>query len=84
VAALVEGSESTLKKYSQRKNEIILTPFNTAEYQPRTYSVDHIKVQSILISVIRKASGKEVGAADALEFKKRKNHLGANQVPPSN
>ena len=63
---------SALKKYSRHGGEVTLTPGNMDEYQPRTYSADRVRAQSILIDVIRRASGKEVGMADAMEFGKQK------------
>jgi repressor LexA len=56
VAALIDGTESTLKRYSQRGDEITLTPVNTAAYEPKTYHANRVTVQGVLVKVVRRAN----------------------------
>ncbi|MCL1912237.1 MAG: hypothetical protein FWG13_08530, partial [Leptospirales bacterium] len=53
VAALIDGSDSTLKTYSRRGDNITLTPINT-EYKPKTYRADRVKVQGVVVKTVRK------------------------------
>ena len=54
VAALIDGTESTLKTYSRRGDEIILAPVNIEGHQPRTYHASRVTVQGVLIDVVRR------------------------------
>lgn len=54
VAALVDGSESTLKTYSRKGAEITLTPIETKHHSPRTFHASRITVQGVLIEIVRR------------------------------
>lgn len=52
VAALVEDEEVTLKEWHQRDHIVALKPANAA-YEPRLYPIDKVKIQGILVSLLR-------------------------------
>jgi repressor LexA len=56
VAALIDGSDSTLKIYSQNDKTITLTPINPA-YKPRTYKTKQVTVQGVVMKVVKKQAG---------------------------
>ena len=55
VAALIDGTESTLKVYSRQKDEITLTPINKEGWQPRAYHADRVSIQGVLVDLIKRA-----------------------------
>lgn len=52
VVALVDGFEVTLKKIFKRGTSIALEPANSA-YQTRIFSADRVKIQGILVGLMR-------------------------------
>jgi SOS-response transcriptional repressor LexA len=56
VAALVDGTESTLKIYSRQDDEIILTPIETKRHSPRTFHASRITIQGVLIEIARRSA----------------------------
>jgi repressor LexA len=57
VVALIDGAETTLKLYYRRGDEIELRPINTDAHKSKTYHADRVKVQGVLIEIIK--TGKE-------------------------
>lgn len=55
VAALIDGSESTLKEYRRRDDEITLTPLNLAKYRPRKYHASRVAIQGVLVELVRRS-----------------------------
>ena len=53
VAALIGRTESTLKKYSRKGDEITLTPINPA-HEPTTYHADQIEIHGVLIEILKR------------------------------
>jgi SOS-response transcriptional repressor LexA len=56
VAALIDGSESTLKIYSCQDDEITLTPIETKRHSPRTFHASRITIQGVLIEIVRRSA----------------------------
>jgi SOS-response transcriptional repressor LexA len=56
VAALIDGTESTLKTYSRQNDEITLTPIETKRHSPRTFHASRIKIQGVLIEIVRRSA----------------------------
>jgi SOS-response transcriptional repressor LexA len=56
VAALVDGIESTLKIYSRKRDDITLTPIETKRHSPRTFHASRIKIQGVLIEIVRRTA----------------------------
>jgi len=54
IAALIDGTESTLKTYSRCGDEITLTPINTFAYSARTYHASRVTIQGVLIDVVKR------------------------------
>lgn len=55
VAALIDGSESTLKEYRCKDDEITLTPLNRAKYKPRKYHASRVAIQGVLVELVRRS-----------------------------
>jgi SOS-response transcriptional repressor LexA len=56
VAALIDGTESTLKAYSRQGDEITLTPIETKRHSPRTFHASRITIQGVLIEIVRRSA----------------------------
>jgi SOS-response transcriptional repressor LexA len=56
VAALVDGTESTLKIYSRKDDEITLTTIETKRHSPRTFHASRITIQGVLIEIVRRSA----------------------------
>lgn len=56
VAALIDDCESTLKVYSRQGDEITLMPIETRSHSPRTIHASRIKVQGVLIEIVRRVA----------------------------
>jgi SOS-response transcriptional repressor LexA len=56
VAALVDGTESTLKTYSRQGDEITLTPIETKRHSPRTFHASRVTIQGVLIEIVRRSA----------------------------
>jgi SOS-response transcriptional repressor LexA len=56
VAALVDGTESTLKIYSRKGDEITLTPIETKRHSARTFHASSISIQGVLIEIVRRSA----------------------------
>ncbi len=54
VAALIDGTESTLKTYSRQGDEITLTPIETKRHSPRTFHASRITIQGVLLEIVRR------------------------------
>jgi repressor LexA len=54
VAALIDGTDVTLKVYSNRGDKITLSPINKEAYKPHTYHASRVKIQGVLINIIRR------------------------------
>jgi len=52
VVALVDGSETTLKRIVQRPGEVILYPAN-GRYEPLRYAPDRVRIQGVLVGQMR-------------------------------
>jgi repressor LexA len=55
VAALIDGSDSTLKIYSRQGDEISLTPIETKHHSPRTFHASQVAIQGVLVEIVRRA-----------------------------
>jgi SOS-response transcriptional repressor LexA len=58
VAALIDGSDSTLKTYSRAGDEIALTPIETKHHSPLTYHASRITIQGVLLEIVRRVAAK--------------------------
>ena len=56
VAALDDGTESTLKAYSRRGGEITLTPIETKRHSPRTFHTGRFKIQGVRMEIVRRSA----------------------------
>ncbi|MBZ5500558.1 MAG: hypothetical protein LAP85_29560 [Acidobacteriia bacterium] len=56
VAALIYGSESTLKVYSRQGDEITLTPIETKHHAPRKFHASRITIQGVLLEIVRRSA----------------------------
>lgn len=56
VAALVDGTDSTLKIYSRQGDYITLTPIETQHHSPRTFHASRITIQGVLIEIVRRSA----------------------------
>ncbi len=56
VAALIDGSESTLKVYSRRGDEITLSPIETKRHSPRTIHASRVTIQGVLLEIVRRSA----------------------------
>jgi SOS-response transcriptional repressor LexA len=56
VAALVDGTESTLKTYSCQGDEITLTPIETKRHSPQTFRASRITIQGVLLEIVRRSA----------------------------
>lgn len=54
VAALVKEDEGTLKRYRLRGGVITLSPLNTAKYEPHDFPQDGIRIQGVVIEIVRR------------------------------
>jgi SOS-response transcriptional repressor LexA len=55
VAALIDGTESTLKIYSRQGDEITLTPIETKRHSPRTFHASRVTIQGVLVEIVRRS-----------------------------
>lgn len=55
VVALVDGSEATVKRFYQERNQVRLEPANP-EFEPIVVPADRVKIQGIVIGLLRKYS----------------------------
>jgi SOS-response transcriptional repressor LexA len=51
---LQAGPESTLKVYSRKGDEIMLTPIETKRHLPRTFHATRIRIQGVLVEIARR------------------------------
>jgi repressor LexA len=56
VAALIDGTDSTLKTYSRKDEEITLTPIETKRHSPRTFHASRITIQDVLLEIVRRTA----------------------------
>ncbi len=56
VAALIDGTESTLKTYSRQGDEITLTPIETKRHSPRTFHASRVTIQGVLLEIVRRTA----------------------------
>jgi SOS-response transcriptional repressor LexA len=56
VAALIDGTDSTLKIYSREGEEITLTPIETKRHSPRTYHASRVTIQGVLLEIVRRTA----------------------------
>jgi SOS-response transcriptional repressor LexA/DNA-binding Xre family transcriptional regulator len=54
VAALIDGSESTLKVFSRTGDEITLTPIEREHHSPRIFHASGVAVQGVLVEIVRR------------------------------
>lgn len=54
VAALIDGSEATLKTFSHHGDEVILTPMNRKKYRVQRYHASRVTVQGVLLELVRR------------------------------
>lgn len=54
VAALIDGTESTLKVFSRKDDKITLTPINASNYNPKTYHASRVRIQGVLLELVRR------------------------------
>ena len=57
VAALIDGTDNTLKLFSQHGDKVTLTPVNTDGHKPKTYQADRVTIQGVVIEAYEKVSG---------------------------
>ncbi len=63
VAALIDGSDSTLKVFSRTGDEITLTPIETEHHSPRTVHASQVVIQGVLVQIVRRfVQPKTIGA----------------------
>jgi SOS-response transcriptional repressor LexA len=55
VAALTDGSESTLKLYSKKDDMVTLTPINKKKHRDRTFHASRVNVQGVLVELVRRS-----------------------------
>ena len=53
VVALVDGSESTLKRYYPEEGRVRLQPAN-AEMEPMYFNLDQVEIQGIIVGILRR------------------------------
>lgn len=53
VAALIDGSEATLKVFEREGDEIILTPLNK-QFELRRFHASRVQIQGVLIELVRR------------------------------
>jgi len=54
VAALIDGSDSTLKVFSRTGDEITLTPIESEHHSPRTFHASRVVIQGVLVQIVRR------------------------------
>jgi len=52
VVAIVDGGEATLKKFSMKDKQVVLTPANR-KLRPKTYSADRVEIRGVMVGVVR-------------------------------
>ncbi len=52
VVAIVDGGEATLKKFSMKDKQVVLTPANR-RLRAKTYAADRVEVRGVLVGVVR-------------------------------
>jgi len=56
VAALIDGSEATLKVLARDGDNIILTPLNRKKHRVQHYHASRVSVQGVRIELVRRES----------------------------
>jgi SOS-response transcriptional repressor LexA len=56
VAAIIDNTDSTLKKYSRRDDDVTLTPMNTEKYEPMVYHAKRLDIRGVLVEIIQRAA----------------------------
>jgi SOS-response transcriptional repressor LexA len=55
VAALIDGSEATLKVFSRDGDQVVLTPLNRKKHRVQRYHVSRVTIQGVLIELVRRS-----------------------------
>jgi SOS-response transcriptional repressor LexA len=56
VAALIDGTDSTLKIYSRTGEDVTLTPIETKRHSPRTCHASRVTIRGVLIEIVRRTA----------------------------
>jgi SOS-response transcriptional repressor LexA len=56
IAALIDGTESTLKIHSRQSDEITLTPIEIKRHSPRNFHASRVTIQGVLIEIVHRTT----------------------------